>query len=132
MPPKTGQKKSAKSEDDTKKKEGGKTGKKGAEDSSTNVLGNADLAASSNDNASSSKLITGGLPRGTSQVGTPLNEHGNKDPGLSTSELSHHTDGNREGGEGGMNIGDSLTGISQSDADIKYEEPILPNLIVLK
>ncbi|CAF1078293.1 unnamed protein product [Rotaria sp. Silwood1] len=130
MPPKTGTKKSAKAEDDTKKKDTKGT-KKGTEETSGTVLGNIELGSVSNDNTSTSKIATSNLTRGASQIGTPLDEHTNKDPGVSTSELSQHADGHRESGETGLNIGDSLNGTALSDADIKYEEPILPNLIVL-
>jgi hypothetical protein len=65
-------------------------------------------------------------------LGTPLEESANKETGVSTSELSQHADGNRENGEGGINAGDNINGTGLSDADIKYEEPILPNLIVLR
>lgn len=132
MPPKTGQKKSAKGEDDTKKKDTAKGGKKGAEETSGTALGNAELGSLSNDNTSSSKIATGSFVRGASQSGTPLDDHANKEPGVSTSELSQHTDGNREGGEGGANTGESTSGTGLTDADIKYEEPVLPNLIVLR
>ncbi|CAF1308496.1 unnamed protein product [Rotaria sordida] len=130
MPPKAGTKKSAKSEDDSKKKDT-KASKKGAEETSGTTLGNIDIGSVSNDNTSTSKVATSNLARGPSQSGTPLDEHINKDPGVSTSELSQNTDGNRESGETGLNAGESSSGTVLSDADIKYEEPILPNLIVL-
>jgi hypothetical protein len=132
MPPKTGSKKSAKSEDDTKKKDTAKTTKKGAEENATTVVANTDLSSLANDHSPSSKTAAGNLLRGTSQLGTPSDENTHKEMGISLSELSQHTDGNREGGDGGANVGDNITGAAASDADIKYEEPILPNLIVLR
>jgi hypothetical protein len=131
MPPKTGTKKSAKSEDDIKKKDTGKSSKKGAEDIAGNTLGSSDLGSALND-SNASKIPAANLIRGSSQLGTPLEESANKETGVSTSELSQHADGNRENGEGGINAGDNINGTGLSDADIKYEEPILPNLIVLR
>lgn len=127
MPPKTGPKKSAKSEED-KKKDTGKNAKKGGDETSA---GNADFTSLSNENTSSSKMAASNLIRGTSQSGTPLDDHLNRETGVSTSELSQHTDGIRDGGETGATTGDSLGG-AQSETDVKYEEPILPNLIVLR
>jgi len=126
MPPKTSTKKSAKSEDETKKKETTKSSKKSVEETP-----NVDLGSLLNDNTSTKNTAIN-APRGTSQLGTPSEDNTNKEPGVSTSELSHHTDGNRDSGEGGINLGDSTSGIIIPDAEIKYEEPILPNLIVLE
>ena len=53
-------------------------------------------------------------------------------PGVSTSELSQNTDGNRENGEAGVNGGETANGAAATEADIKYEEPVLPNLIILR
>ncbi|CAF3379397.1 unnamed protein product [Rotaria socialis] len=131
MPPKAGQKKSAKSEEDPKKKDTLKNAKKGADESNAAGLGNTDLGSISNENVTSSKTGAGNLTRGASHSGTPLDDHSNKEPGVSTSELSQHTDGNRESGETGLNTGGSINGAALSEADVKYEEPILPNLIVL-
>jgi hypothetical protein len=61
-----------------------------------------------------------------------LDDAANKDAGISSSELSHHTDGNREGGEAGLNSTDNITGANVPEVEVKYEEPILPNLIVLE
>ncbi|CAF4850073.1 unnamed protein product, partial [Rotaria magnacalcarata] len=36
-----------------------------------------------------------------------------------------------ESGETGINTGGSINGAALSEADVKYEEPILPNLIIL-
>lgn len=126
MPPKAGTKKSAKSEDEIKKKDTGKNSKKNSEEASA-----ADAASAFND-GTSSKTAAINAQRGTSQLGTPPEEHAHKDPGLSTSELSHHTDGKGESGEGGLNTTDSSSGAHLPEADVKYEEPILPNLIVLE
>ncbi|CAF3844961.1 unnamed protein product [Rotaria magnacalcarata] len=131
MPPKAGQKKSAKSEEDPKKKDTSKNAKKGADESNAAGLGNSDLGSISNDNITSSKIGASNLTRGASHSGTPLDDHSNKEPGVSTSELSQHTDGNRESGETGINTGGSINGAALSEADVKYEEPILPNLIIL-
>ena len=129
MPPKTGTKKSAKTDDDPKKKETGKSTKKAAEESGgTSALpSNIDLTSTSNDNASTAKGQGAVLQRGNSQIGTPSEDNQNRDHGISTSELSHHTDVNRDG----LETGDSGRADGQNDADIKYEEPVLPNLIVL-
>jgi len=122
MPPKkTGGKKETKSEDDTKKKESTKNSKKNV------VEDTGDLGSATTGNTSS-KTGTGNLPRGTTQLGTPTEESINKEAGGLPSEPSQLTEGNREGGE----TGDITTGTGLSDADIKYEEPILPNLIVLR
>ena len=121
MPPKTGTKKSAKSEDESKKKETAKGLKKGGEETGSN-----DLSSSANDNNSFSKGSPGNAARGTSQLATPSEDNVNREPGASTSELSHHTEGGREGADGA----DSAAGTALAEADIKYEEPILPNLIV--
>ena len=126
MPPKMGTKKSAKSDDDTKKKETNKGSKKGTDEGGVPLAGSNDIGSSSNDNNSSSKVPPGNLMRGTSQLGTPSEENANREPGASTSELSHHTDGGRDGADGG----ESAAGTALADTDIKYEEPILPNLIV--
>jgi hypothetical protein len=126
MPPKAGTKKSAKNEDETKKKETTKSSKKTVEETS-----GVDLGSVLNDNTSS-KIAAINASRGGSQLGTPSEENTNKEAGVSTSELSHHADGNRESGEGGINIGDSISGTIIPDIEIKYEEPILPNLIVLE
>jgi hypothetical protein len=125
MPPKTSAKKGTKSEDETKKKDT-KGSKKPAEDTTGGEPGSV-----LNDTASSKQAAIN-VTRGTSQLGTPSEENPNKEPGLSTSELSHHTDGNREIGEGGINLIDSSSGANIPEVEIKYEEPILPNLIVLK
>lgn len=129
MPTKAGAKKSAKSEDETKKKDNVKGGKKGSDETGgpSAQPSNVDLASVSNDNASVSKGQAGVLQRGNSQLGTPSDENANRDQRISTSELSHHTDANRDG----LETGDSARGDGQNEADIKYEEPILPNLIVL-
>lgn len=125
MPAKAGTKKSAKSEDDTKKKDTTKTTKKSVEDTTS-----ADPTSVINDNASA-KLAAINVARGTSQLGTPLDEHSNKEGGISTSELSHYADGNRES-EGGFNSADGVSGAFIPEIEVKYEEPILPNLIVLR
>lgn len=125
MPPKAGTKKSAKSEDDTKKKDTAKT-KKTTEDSN-----NADVNAVLNDNASA-KLAAINAARGTSQLGTPLDDNSNKEGVISTSELSHYQDGNRDIGDGGLNPIDGTSGTFVPEIEVKYEEPILPNLIVLR
>ncbi|CAF3897884.1 unnamed protein product [Adineta steineri] len=119
MPAKAGGKKGAKSEDDTKKKESTKNSKKGTDETGDNVVATG--------NASPTKTAAGNLARSSSQAGTPIDENINKDTGGLTSEPSQHTEGNREGGE----TGDNATIAGVADADIKYEEPILPNLIVL-
>ncbi|CAF1003902.1 unnamed protein product [Adineta steineri] len=119
MPAKAGGKKTAKSEDDTKKKESTKNSKKGTDETGDNV--------SATGHASPTKTAAGNLARSSSQAGTPIDENMNKDTGGLTSEPSQHTEGNREGGE----TGDNATIAGVADADIKYEEPILPNLIVL-
>lgn len=121
MGPKTGTKKSAKTEDDSKKKDGGKSSKKSTEDNASND------PSSGND----AKGGAANLLRGTSQLGTP-DEIANKEPGVSSSELSHHTDPNRETGDSGMNQTENNSGTPIPEADIKYEEPILPNLIILE
>ena len=126
MPPKTSTKKSAKSEDDTKKKDTGKNSKKASEEASA-----ADAASAFND-ATSTKTAAINAQRGASQLGTPPEENAHKEHGLSTSELSHHTDGNRDSGEAGLNTTDSSSGAHPPEVDVKYEEPILPNLIVLE
>ena len=129
MPPKTGTKKSAKAEDETKKKETGKSTKKGAEETggASALPSNVDLASISNDNASTAKGQAAALQRGNSQIGTPSDDNANREHGVSTSELSHHTDPNRDG----LDTGESGRADGQADGEIKYEEPILPNLIVL-
>ena len=129
MPAKVGPKKSAKSEDDIKKKETAKSLKKGAEEANGATLGNAELGSMSNGNLSASKTAAANLIRGTSQLATPLDEQTNKEAGISMSELSQHTDVNREGGE---NAGENVSDGTQANAEVKYEEPILPNLIVLR
>ncbi len=129
MPPKTATKKSAKVEDDNKKKDTGKSSKKTVEETNgANTLGSSELGSILND-SNASKIPAANLVRGSSQLGTPLDETANKETGVSTSELSQHADGN---GEGGNNAADNNTGTSSSEAEIKYEEPILPNLIVLR
>ena len=119
MPGKAGGKKGAKSDDEPKKKESTKGSKKNAEDA-----GEGGSATT----GQSSKTPAGNLTRGTSQLGTPTDETSNKDAAGSTVEPSQQTEGNREGTE----AGDSASGIGVPEADIKYEEPILPNLIVLR
>lgn len=126
MPPKTGTKKSAKSEDDTKKKDTGKNSKKTSEDASA-----ADAASAFND-TTSAKNAAINAQRGASQLGASPEESAHKEPGPSISEMSHHTDGNREGGEAGLNTTDNNSGAVSPELDVKYEEPILPNLIVLE
>lgn len=126
MPTKTGTKKSAKSEDEIKKKDATKSSKKSVEETS-----GLDLGSVLNDNTSA-KLAAINATRGTSQLGTSSDDNTNKEAGISTSELSQHTDGHRELGEGGINLVDGTSGTIIPDVEIKYEEPILPNLIVLK
>ena len=124
MGPKTGTKKSAKSEDELKKKDGGgggKSSKKSTEDNASND------PSSGND----TKTGTANLVRGASQIGSP-DENTNREPGVSISELSHHTEPNRQTGELGMNSAENNPGTPVPEADIKYEEPILPNLIILE
>lgn len=126
MPPKTGTKKSAKSEDEIKKKDTGKNSKKTSEDASA-----ADAASAFND-TTSAKNAAINAQRGASQLGTPPEESAHKEPGPSTSEMSHHNDGNHEGGEAGLNATDNNASGLLPEHDVKYEEPILPNLIVLE
>lgn len=121
MPPKTGTKKSAKSEEDSKKKDGGKGSKKPAEEP-----GSVEPSASSDGKTGASALV-----RGLSQTGG-VDDGTNREPGVSTSELSHHTDSNRETGEAGGNAAENTSGTANPEVDIKYEEPILPNLIILE
>ena len=129
MGPKGGVKKSAKSEDDIKKKETGKSSRKGNEDGNAALSSSNDLASASNDNPGSTRVPPMNLVRGTSQLGTPSEENTNREPGVSNSELSHHTDGNREGAD----AADNSNGVAANEVpEIKYEEPILPNLIVLR
>lgn len=125
MPPKTGTKKSAKSDEENKKKDTTKSSKKPAEETSP-----ADVGSTLND--SLTKTSAANIARGTSQLGTPLEDTANKDAGISTSELSHHADGNREAGETGLNSADNSAGANVPEVEVKYEEPILPNLIVLE
>jgi hypothetical protein len=126
MPPKAGAKKSAKSDDEPKKKETTKGGKKPAEETT-----GVDLGSVTNDSASAKTAAINAV-RGASQSGTPSEENNNKEPGVSTSELSHHTDGNREAGDSRLNLADNSSGMNLPEYEIKYEEPILPNLIVLE
>jgi hypothetical protein len=124
MPAKTGTKKSAKTDDENKKKDTTKGSKKSVEDTSS-----ADIGSVLND--SSAKLATINAVRGSSQLGASLDDNSNKEAGISVSELSHHTDGNREPGETGLNTTDN-SGANIPEQEVKYEEPILPNLIVLE
>lgn len=129
MAPKTVAKKSARSEDETKKKEGAKGSKKNSEDANAGLGGSTDLASTIHENQSSSKIPPVNLNRGASQLGTPSEENTNREAGVSTSELSHHADGIRDGIDPGENHGSTTIA---DPIDIKYEEPILPNLIILR
>ncbi|CAF1065417.1 unnamed protein product [Adineta ricciae] len=120
MPAKAGGKKAAKSDDEPKKKDSTKGSKKNAEDA-------GEVGSATTGNTSSSKTPAGNLARGTSQLGTPTDESSTKEAGASTIEPGQQTEGNREGGE----PGDNAASAPVPEADIKYEEPILPNLIVL-
>lgn len=115
MPAKAGGKKVPKSDDEPKKKESTKGSKKNAEDAAE--AGSA-----------TSKTPAGNLARGASQIGTPTDELSSKELGASTTDPGQQAEGNREGGE----ASDNTASAAVPEADIKYEEPILPNLIVLK
>ena len=121
MPAKAGGKKAAKSDDEPKKKDSTKGSKKNNEDV-------GEVGSATTGQTSSSKTPAGNQVRGTSQLGTPTDESSNKEPGASTIEPGQQTEGNREGGE----AGDNAASVPVPEVDIKYEEPILPNLIVLK
>ena len=126
MPPKGGSKKSAKSDEEVKKKDTTKGTKKGAEETTS-----SDPNSIGNDTSTKTAAINAN--RGTSQLaGGSSDEIITKEPGVSTSELSHYTDGNRDNGESGNHIGDSALGVTIPEIDIKYEEPVLPSLIILK
>ena len=125
MPAKTGTKKSAKSEEEGKKKDTNKGSKKTAEETSP-----ADAGSALND--SSTKTPAAGATRRTSQLGTPLDDAANKEAVISTSDSSQPTDGNREAGGTKLNTTDSSAGANVPEVEVKYEEPILPNLIVLE
>lgn len=119
MPGKAGGKKGAKSDDEPKKKDSTKGSKKNADDAGE---------SGSTATGQSSKTPVGNLARGASQLGTPTDETSNKDTTGSTAEANPLTEGNKEGAE----AADSASAAGVPEADIKYEEPILPNLIVLR
>ena len=129
MPPKTGSKKSAKADDDhSKKKDSTKSGKKSANEPSASLLSSIDHGSATHETSAVSKGPANTLVREASQFGTLSEDNTHRELATSLSELGPHSDVQRESATNG----EHPTTAGPLEADIKYEEPILPNLIVLR